>query len=169
MSSISEALAALIQAAKDAGLTSDELIATLVSNWDVNAQPVGRPTLDTWGRMKVKDHWIFAPFPISEKWDGLTDFQIGHIRVNSCVDALGRWKYQKDGKTVYVAAAFQGFDNDAVVSWQSARKYKIVTQDDGTTTWRLDGNGYFHEPTLRTRFGSLKEIQDYMFHDSPAL
>ena len=160
MSAISDALAALIAAAKQAGLSPEETVATLVNNWDTGATTT-RPKLDEWGRMKVQGRWLFAPFPLIEKWEGLTDLQIGHMRVNCSVDALGRWKYEKDGKTVYVPSAFSGFSEGSPLSFLSATKFEVVENDDGTKRWKP--LGHFPEQTLRSRFASYADVLAYKF------
>lgn len=154
----------VINESKLLGGTPEQVAELLKARW----QKPPHSTLDQWGRIKLPNgRLIYAPYPLSERWDGLTEQQIACIRAACCVDALGRWKYEKDGKTVYVPAAFSGFidgyGHDFTVSMFPAMRYEYVKQDDGTQ--QLKYFGYFDEHTYRTRFSSQAEAESFIWQD----
>lgn len=168
---LQESISALIAIAIAEGASQEEVFANLIASWGVSPPVDTKPPMDEFGRLKIADRYMYAPFPITEGWE-LTETQRVNIRLNCAVDALGRWKYEKDGKTVYVAAAFSGFSLESPISYLDATHYKIVKADDGSDKWVAageNGSAYFPkgERTLRTRFESAKAAQDFKYFTKP--
>lgn len=152
----------LIQRAKAEGATSvEDLIAQLEARWNFNPDAKAHPVLDQWGRMNIAGHWMFCPFPISEKWE-LTQLQRNNISANCGVDALGRWQWTDDSGTLHkVPSAFSGFSDKSPISYLPATRWEIVKNPDGTVTSK--SMGYFPEYTLKTRFANATEATNYKY------
>lgn len=151
----------IAQARKEGATSPQDVFDHIEARWNMDPTQ-SHPLLDQWGRMAVKGRMVFAPFPISEKWEGLTELQINNIRANCAVDALGRWKYAgADGNVKYVPSAFSGFAKDGLISMYPAIRYDAIRNADGTTGYKP--MGYFPEMTLKTRFGSYADLNDYTF------
>lgn len=169
---LQEALAAVIAAALAEGVPQDQVFANLIAAWSTTPPVDVKPPMDEYGRLKIAGRFMYAPFPISEGWE-LTETQRVNIRMNCGVDALGRWKYVKDGKVVYVPSAFSGFSLDSPISYLDATHYKTATADDGTVKWvpaGENGSAYFPkgERTIKTRFSSFKAAKEFKYVDDPS-